>query len=129
MKILSTVFLLFPLFLSHTILGQEATSVPQRTWTYTYLKAKPNQTERLIKFIEKNWFVMDSIAVENGLFNNYQLLQKNTDSDSTNWDFVVAVEYYTKGTYADIQEEWMDIRKTHQKVLLMDMTSMSLVRS
>ncbi len=118
MKLLLTALLLFPLFLAHTALGQKDTSGHQKTWTYTYIKAKPNQADRLIQFIEKNWFTMDSIAVEKGLFHDYQLLQKNTNADSTSWDFIVAVEYYTKGTYADIQDEWSEIRKNHKKVLI-----------
>jgi len=90
----------------------------QKTWTYTYIKSKNNQKENLKQFLEKNWFVMDSIAVEKGLFNDYQLLENVIATDSASWDFIVAVEYFTSGTYADIQEEWAEIRKNNKKVMI-----------
>ena len=86
----------------------------QNTWTYTYLKAKDNQRDNLKEYILQNWFVMDSIAVQNGLFNDYRLFSNVASETNSDWDFVVAVEYFTTGTYADIAEEWETIRSNHQ---------------
>lgn len=90
----------------------------QNTWTYTYLKAKPNQRSKLKEFLVKNWFAMDSIAVQRGLFNDYQLLENSDFSSDAEWDYIVAVEYYTKGTYHDIQDDWIKIRNNHKTVLI-----------
>ena len=90
----------------------------QNTWTYTFLKAKPDQKSNLKEFLVKNWFAMDSIAVQRGLFNEYQLFENNDLSSEAEWDYIVAVEYYTKGTYQDIQDEWLKIRNDHQTVLI-----------
>jgi len=90
----------------------------ENTWTYTYLKAKENQRLNLKSFVIKNWFAMDSVAVKQGLFNDYMLLENADTSPNAQWDYVVAVEYYTKGTYSDIQEEWAVIRKNHQAILI-----------
>ena len=90
----------------------------QNTWTYTYLKAREDQRNNLKAFISKNWFAMDSIAVQRGLFNDYQLLENTNKSTDAEWDFIVAVEYYTKGTYEDIREEWMKIRSDHKPVAI-----------
>lgn len=100
---------------SNSVQSQNQT---QKTWVYTYIKAKENQQENLRKFIETNWFAMDSIAVKRRLFNDYQLLENSSEADSLVWDFIVAVEYFTTGTYADIKTEWQDIRKNHKKVLI-----------
>ncbi len=90
----------------------------QNTWTYTYLKAKPDQRSNLKEFLVKNWFAMDSIAVQRGLFNDYQLLENSDLSNEAEWDYIVAVEYYTKGTYQDIQAEWIKVRNNHKTVLI-----------
>ena len=88
------------------------------TWTYTYLKAREGQQHQLKKFLEQNWFVMDSIAVQQGLFNDYSLIRNNDTSEEAKWDFIVAVEYFTRGTYADIETEWLPIRQNHETVLI-----------
>ena len=98
--------------------ARESDQGSQRTWTYTYLKAKDGQRENLKGFIIANWFAMDSIAVRQGLFNDYQLLANTADPEAADWDYIVAVEYFTAGTYADIQEEWAPIRSNHEKVLV-----------
>ncbi len=90
----------------------------QLTWTYTYLKAKEGESENLRKYLVSNWFAMDSIAVQKGLFNDYKLFQNTKPNAQTEWDFIVGVEYITKGTYSDIQEEWTDIRKNHKQVMI-----------
>ena len=72
MKILS---LIIALLLSIPVFGQESETPKtwQNTWTYTYIKAKENQRNNLKQFIIRNWFAMDSVAVQKGLFNDYQL--------------------------------------------------------
>ena len=92
---------------SITVFGQQKQY--QNTWTYTYLKAHEGQKENLKQFLEKNWFTMDSIAVQQGLFNDYRLIYNNDTTTEVQWDFIVAVEYFTKGTYADIENEWLEI--------------------
>ena len=88
----------------------------QNTWTYTYLKAKEGQRENLKTFVIRNWFAMDAVAVKRGLFNDYKLLENSGTDPASEWDFIVAVEYYTTGTYADIQDQWQDIRKAHNTI-------------
>lgn len=82
-------------------IGQDTSS--QNTWTFTYLKTKEGQKESLRVFLHESWFVMDSIAVARRLFNEYKLM-KNAQATQypTEWDFIVAVEYYTESTYTDI---------------------------
>lgn len=90
-------------------------------WTFTYLKATENNKESLLQFVEKNWFVMDKVAVERGLFKSYRLIENMSESDArgaTEWDFIVAVEYFEDQSYADIQQEFEEIRSEHQTVLI-----------
>ncbi|MFN9999253.1 MAG: hypothetical protein ACK52X_06495 [bacterium] len=94
----------------------KAQSSNQNTWTYTYLKATSGQKDNLKEFLKKNWFAMDSIAVRQGLFNDYELIENINKEDSLTWDFIVAVEYFTSGTYADVAEKWQVISKAHQTV-------------
>ena len=112
--------LLLVLILSQAVYAQDTPSpkVYQYTWTYTYIKARENQKDDLKQFIIENWFAMDSIAVRQGLFNDYRLLENVDDSDKAEWDYIVAVEYYTRGTYDDIKEAWQPIRSAHKTVLI-----------
>ncbi len=101
------------------VLAQESSSEnTQNTWTYTYIRAIDNQEKELIEFLVANWFAMDSMAVKQGLFNDYKLIENNDKSPDRAWDLIVAVEYYTRGTYTDIQEEWQKIRSAHKTVLI-----------
>lgn len=84
-------------------------------WTFTYLKANESQKENLRTFIEKNWFAMDSIAVFQGLLKRYELME-NKSEGLTEWDFIVAVEYFTEGGYTDIAEKFEGIRQNHVTV-------------
>ncbi len=97
---------------------EKAENKQQKTWTYTFLKAKQNEKENFKTFLVKNWFAMDSIAVSQGLFNNYKLIENTSTEASTEWDYIVAVEYFTAGTYSDIEKEWQEIRKNHKTVLV-----------
>jgi hypothetical protein len=110
-----TIFIWF-LLLTNTITYLKAQSSNQNTWTFTYLKAERGQKENLKFFLRKNWFAMDSIAVKKGLFNDYELIENVGKEDSLAWDFIVAVEYFTVGTYTDIAEKWQVISKAHQTI-------------
>ncbi len=86
------------------------------TWTYTYLKSIDGHKSDLKQIVLQNWFEMDRIAKEQGLIRDYMLLENMSDNDSTDWDYIVAVEYFTKSTYADIAEEFEKIRQSHKTV-------------
>lgn len=92
--------------------------VEQKTWTYTYLKAKDNEKKNLKEYLIRNWFVLDSIAVSKGMFNDYKLLENTKKDTTSDWDYIVAVEYFTAGTYSDIEKEWQNIRENHKTVLI-----------
>ncbi len=108
----------FLFFIPLISFAQDNTETNQKTWTYTYLKAKENEKQNLKAFLIENWFAMDSIAVNQGLFNDYKLLENTNTESSADWDFIVAVEYFTAGTYGDIEKEWQTIRKNHKTVLI-----------
>ena len=93
-------------------------SANTKTWTLTYIKSNPLQKEKVKEFLEKNWFAMDSIAVAQGLISKYELIENRADETDTvsEWDFIVAVEYFTTGTYADIAEKFEKIRKSHTTI-------------
>ena len=106
------------LFLSACESDKAEAVAEQTTWVHTYIKATEGKEAQLEQFIELNWFAMDSAAVEQGLFNDYKLWRNSSSADSLEWDVMVAVEYYTAGTYADIQDEWQEIRSAHETVLV-----------
>lgn len=90
-------------------------------WTFTYLKATEGNRDSLRKFIETNWFAMDKVAVERGLFKSYRLIENITESvsrDRTTWDFIVAVEYFDNQSYPDIQQDFEEIRAEHETILI-----------
>ena len=90
---------------------------PTAITTLTYLLAQPNERENLKTFIRQNWLVMDSVAKSKGLLSSYELLE-NTETDSTQWDLIVAVGYPTAQGYAAMATQFEEIRKAHKKVLI-----------
>ena len=111
----------FIILIVNPLLGQDRTKKKENfIWTYTYLKANENQKRNLKVFLEKNWFYLDSIAVAQGVFNNYELIE-NTNENTQDWDYIVAVEYFTEGGYTDeVAEKFQKIRKDYGKPVLIN---------
>jgi hypothetical protein len=84
----------------------------------TYLKAESGQRDALAKFIVANWFEMDRVAKERGLFTHYRL-SENLDA-AAEWDFEVAVGYPNSDGYqnSDVQARFAEIRKAHKTILI-----------
>jgi hypothetical protein len=78
----------------------------------TFLKAKPGERGRLVRFIEQNWFEMDRIATEQGLMRDYRVLETGTDEGA--WNILVEVTYTDERGYAGIVEAFERIRKAHR---------------
>ena len=72
----------------------EVSKLPTLHVTHTYLRAAPGKRAALIAYIERNWFVMDHIGIEQGLFTSYSLLER-ADDTTADWDVIVAVGYPT----------------------------------
>lgn len=84
--------------------------------THTYLAATPGRRDALARFVIANWFEMDRLAVEQGLFRSYRLLQNpRTDED---WDLIVEVVYHDACGYACVAERFEAIRGAHATVLV-----------
>jgi hypothetical protein len=96
----------------------KTTSPNAETWTLTYLKSTHADKAKIKEFLEKNWFVMDSIAVTQGLIAKYELIENIVDDSNSvsDWDFIVAVEYFTPATYSAIAEKFEIIRKNHKTI-------------
>lgn len=96
--------------------GAAAGSPASRTrlWELTYLKSMDPDPANLISFIERNWFVMDAQAVQQGLMTAYTLL-KGEDPD---WNLICAVGYPDDQGYAGIAQRFEAIRAAHRTVLV-----------
>jgi hypothetical protein len=80
----------------------------------TFLKSSPGERGNLVRFIERNWFEMDRIAVEQGLMRDYRLLE--TDDDSGAWNVLVEVTYTDARGYEGVREAFERIRSAHRTV-------------
>lgn len=85
--------------------------------THTYLRAAPGRRAALIAYIERNWFVMDHIGIEHGLFTSYALLERADDSKA-DWDVIVAVGYPTAQGHdaPGVADAFRKIRAEHREV-------------
>ena len=85
--------------------------------THTYLRAKPGLRADLIAYIQANWFAMDRIGIEQGLFTSYALLERG-DSSEANWDVIVAVGYPTADGHdaPGVADAFRAIRAAHQEI-------------
>lgn len=99
----------------------EATATPRKAptlhVTQTYLRAAPGKRAALVAYIERNWFVMDHIGIEHGLFTSYQLLERADDSEA-DWDVIVAVGYPTALGHDEpgVAAAFQKIRAEHREV-------------
>ena len=61
---------------------------------------------------------MDSIAVTQGLIGKYELIENMVDDANSvsDWDFIVAVAYFTPDTYSAIAEKFELIRKNNMTI-------------
>ncbi|MCE2917450.1 MAG: hypothetical protein LW768_18160 [Rubrivivax sp.] len=85
-----------------------------RVVTLTFLQAKPGRLAQLERFVRSNWFAMDEIAVQQGLFVSYEWL--DTGSDEGPWNAIVMVTYADEKGFDGIQQRWAPIRSAHQEV-------------
>ncbi len=86
----------------------------RRAVELTFLKSITGERDRLLTFIERNWFEMDRIAKEQGLMAAYRLL--DAGSDDGDWNCCVEVTYHDSRGYAGIAEAFERIRKAHSPV-------------
>lgn len=97
---------------------QSPTTVETQVIERTYLKASSGQRDALAKFIVANWFEMDRIAKEQGLFTHFRL-SENLNA-AAEWDFEVAVGYPNAEGFQnnEVQERFAEIRKAHKTILI-----------
>jgi hypothetical protein len=92
----------------------EAASTPVRTVTVTYLQSQPGKLPQLERFVRANWFAMDEIAVQQGLFVSYEWL--DTGDDSSPWNALVIVTYGDDKGFEGIADRWAPIKAAHKEV-------------
>jgi hypothetical protein len=89
---------------------------------WTFIKSHAGKHQAAVKFIKRNWFAMDEIAKQRGLILDYQLLttvdSKETETNKPEWDIVVRVRYPNIGGYESIADDFEQIRRAHQTVLI-----------
>lgn len=90
---------------------------PTRHITQTYLRAAPGKRAALIAYIEANWFAMDRIGIQQGLFTSYTLLERADDSEA-DWDVIVAVGYPTAQGHdaPGVADAFKKIRAAHREI-------------
>ena len=97
-------------------LGPTTQAPDARVVTMTYLKSAPGKLSQLERYVRANWFAMDKIAVEQGLFVSYLWL--DTGSDEGPWNAIVMVTYRDAQGFAGIEHEWAGIKAAHSEVLI-----------
>ncbi|MCU0383311.1 MAG: hypothetical protein MUF68_04520 [Cyclobacteriaceae bacterium] len=110
MKIHICLFILLLTFAFNVALAQ------QKMATLTYLKSVAGEKNNLKEFLIKNWLAMDSVAKNQQLIEDFNLWQNKTES--TEWDFIVFVQYKNEQGYDGIATEFEKIRSKHKKVLI-----------
>jgi hypothetical protein len=71
---------------------------------------------QLERYVRANWFAMDEVAVNRGLFVSYLWL--DTGSDEGPWNAIVMVTYRDTKGFAGIEKDWREIKAAHREVLI-----------
>ncbi len=82
----------------------------------TFILAKPGERERVVEYIERNWFAMDAIAKTQGLMDDYRVM--DTGSDEGPWNVLVEVTYRDARGYEGVREAFENIRAAHREILI-----------
>ncbi|MEY2883778.1 MAG: hypothetical protein RL490_1502, partial [Pseudomonadota bacterium] len=80
---------------------------------WTFLRSLDPDPADLIAFIRANWFVMDRVAVAQGLFTHYALYRSDDGGD---WNVAVVVGYAQAQGYAGVRAAFEAIRAAHVPV-------------
>jgi hypothetical protein len=82
----------------------------------TYLKAKPDLRNDLIRYIELNWFAMDQKGIDAGIFTFYELFEDIDENKA--WDIVMLVGYPTLEGYEETKTKtiFKDISSKHTEI-------------
>jgi hypothetical protein len=91
----------------------QAVARPAVVWEWTFLKALDPDPADLITFIKANWFAMDKVAVERGLFSEFALYRA---IDEGEWQVAVVVGYPDPRGYDGVRAEFEAIRAAHVPV-------------
>ncbi len=96
--------------------AMHARKAPTLHVTHTYLRALPGKRAALITYIDCNWFVMDHIGIEQGLFASYALLERADDTEA-DWDVIVTVGYPTAQGHdaPGVADAFKQIRAAHRE--------------
>jgi hypothetical protein len=86
-------------------------------WEWTFLAALDPDPADLIAFIKANWFAMDRIAVDRGLFSDFALYRA---TDAGDWQVAVVVGYPDPRGYDGVREAFEAIRAAHVPILVKD---------
>ncbi|MFY8035539.1 MAG: hypothetical protein ACOVMQ_00155 [Cyclobacteriaceae bacterium] len=94
------------IFLTTGLHSQPKEFVSGKAWTFTYLKSESGQKQNLKKFIQRNWFVYDSVAVKQGLLQSYKILE---NTEGKKWD-------NSRHGYNAIKAPFEKIRSSHKLI-------------
>ena len=100
----------------HAADTQAAAATTRVAVELTFILAKPGERERVVKYIERNWFAMDAIAKTQGLMDDYRVI--DTGSDEGPWNVLVEVTYRDARGYEGVREAFENIRAAHREILI-----------
>ena len=97
----------------------------------TLLQSLDPSPSLLVRFIERNWLVMDRIAREQGLMTDYAVYwtESPNQEHGASWNVLVEVGYPDPRGYQAIAEQFERIRTAHVVELIegMDLRSLGVV--
>jgi hypothetical protein len=98
--------------------GKSRLSTNTVLYEHTFLKAKPERREDMLRYVESNWFVMDKAGVKQGILTSYQLLEDI--DENKDWDAVMVVGYPQAQGYEEpaTMAAFKAIRAAHKEQLI-----------
>jgi hypothetical protein len=94
--------------------AERGSATTSRVVTLTFLQSQPGRLAQLESFVRANWFAMDKLAVEQGLFVSYEWW--DTGSDEGPWNAIVTVTYGDEKGFEGIQQRSGSIRSAHKEL-------------
>lgn len=85
--------------------------------TIDYVRAKPGELPRLLRFFELNWLSARRTVLAQGGISGFTLMQR-ADTTAGRWDVILLTEYPDSATYARREEIFAPVLAAKGKILI-----------
>jgi hypothetical protein len=98
-------------------LRQEQTSQGPTIWTADFMRTKPGQQERYLRYLDANWARARRTVLDQGKIRSFRVLVVE-QADSAAWDVLLLTEYTDSSARAHAEEIFRPVLDAQKETLI-----------